>query len=70
MAENRAPPGPPVPEQGAESGGGIFKMLIIQTIQGFIIGRKKWSFSKKIACLSIILVGLLHYDITNYLQSK
>ena len=34
MAETKAPTGEPAPEKGPDQGGGIFKMLIIQTIQG------------------------------------
>ncbi len=45
-------------------------MIIIQTIQGYIIGRKKWSFAKKTLALTVILVGLVYYDLNNYLTSK
>ena len=70
MAETKAPTGEPAPEQGPDQGGGIFKMIIIQTIQGQIIGRKKWSFAKKTLALTVLLVGLVYYDLDNYLKSK
>jgi hypothetical protein len=65
------PPPPPPPEvQGPpgqdDGGGGFLKMIVIQSVQGWIIGRKKWRATTKFLCLIAILIGLLSYDINNF----
>ncbi len=49
---------------------GIIKMIIIQTIQGKIIARKKWSQSHRIALLVLIFIAMLGYDIKNLLLNR
>eukprot|EP00347_Sterkiella_histriomuscorum_P018804 403344113 len=51
------------PPEGQDSNQ-IFKMIIIQTIQGKIVGQKKWSLGKRFLLLVGIFLALTTYDLS------
>ena len=66
MEEDLNASGAPTPNEGKV----IFRMIVVQAIQGKIIARKKMNPIIKVILLFLIFIGMLAWDLQNFFSSK